>query len=215
MKIDFLPETDLTLGLKCHEKYNNNWALAIDVGANNGYYSKTYCKRFNHVIGFEPNKSLEQHLIDLKNTHENFQYWTYGLFNESSSIDYYNVVENPSLSGVDLDYIVAVNKRINSTFNLNKLVDSQKIEKYNILTRTLDSFDLNPDFIKIDVEGVGVQVLEGARSTIERCKPTIQIEKGNEESWLHSNGYVKLDEDRLVDGFISDNIYVHQSKIGN
>ena len=215
MKIEFLPDTDLNLGLKCHEKYNNNWSLAIDVGANNGHYSKMYCSRFANVIGFEPNRSLEQCLVELANTVTNYQFYALGLYDTNDEVNYYSVTENTALSGVDLDYIIAVTRKINSSFAVNKQVNSQQIEKYTISTRTLDSLNLKPDFIKIDVEGVGLHVLKGAYDTIMQSKPTIQIEKGNEMEWLQSIGYVKLNEDSLVDGFISDNIYMHQSKIGN
>ena len=211
MKIEFLPDTDLNLGLKCHEKYNNNWSLAIDVGANDGYYSKMYCSRFNDVIGFEPNRSLEQCLVELANTVTNYKFHALGLYDNNNEVDYYSVTENTALSGVDLDYIIAVTGKINSSFAVNKQVNSQQIEKYTITTRTLDSFNLNPNFIKIDVEGVGLHVLKGAYDTIMQSKPTIQIEKGNEREWLQSIGYVKLEEDNLVNGFISDNIYIHQS----
>ena len=82
----FLPETDLKLWLAVHERYdkkrnwfmrlfgNKNWKLAIDVGANNGYYSNEYCTQFSKVIGFEPNKSLELDHIKLKKKHKNYQF---------------------------------------------------------------------------------------------------------------------------------------------
>jgi FkbM family methyltransferase len=41
---------------------------------------------------------------------------------------------------------------------------------------TLDSLELSPGFIKIDVEGFEREVLVGGRSTISRCKPVMYIE---------------------------------------
>lgn len=51
--------------------------------------------------------------------------------------------------------------------------------------RSLDSFDFQDvDFIKIDVEGYELPVLEGARATILRCRPNIVIEqKGNDAAY--------------------------------
>lgn len=40
----------------------------------------------------------------------------------------------------------------------------------------LDDYDLNPDFIKIDVEGAELWVLLGAEDTIKRCHPGILVE---------------------------------------
>ena len=46
-----------------------------------------------------------------------------------------------------------------------------------INVRTLDSFDLNfIDYIKIDAEGYEIEVVEGAKNLIEKCKPFIHIE---------------------------------------
>ena len=41
----------------------------------------------------------------------------------------------------------------------------------------MDSFDFeNIDFIKLDAEGEDLNVLEGAKNTIEKCKPLILID---------------------------------------
>jgi FkbM family methyltransferase len=54
-------------------------------------------------------------------------------------------------------------------------------ERLEILTetvkiRTLDSFDLSPDIIKIDVQGGERKVVEGGLATIERSRPILLIE---------------------------------------
>ena len=51
------------------------------------------------------------------------------------------------------------------------------------------------DFMKIDVDGMEIQLLEGARGLIERCKPRIMIEIGKAnmpafEAFLRTVGYV-------------------------
>lgn len=61
----------------------------------------------------------------------------------------------------------------------------------------LDALHLQPDFIKIDVEGYEKQVLMGGRRTIKRHKPLIQMEKihGNkeaEEYLLGELGYFRV-----------------------
>jgi FkbM family methyltransferase len=73
----------------------------------------------------------------------------------------------------------------------DKLVPIQKI--------TLDSLELpRVDLIKIDTEGMEMQALEGARETLERCRPILLIESikaGREllRAWLKERGYQVID----------------------
>jgi hypothetical protein len=60
---------------------------------------------------------------------------------------------------------------------------------------TLDAMNLSRvDLIKIDVEGMEVEVLQGAQRTIESCHPVILVEiiKSNSDllrGWLEERGY--------------------------
>lgn len=49
---------------------------------------------------------------------------------------------------------------------------------------TVDSLDLAPGFIKIDVEGYEVPVIEGARRTIAECRPIIMFEAWDDDARL-------------------------------
>jgi FkbM family methyltransferase len=60
------------------------------------------------------------------------------------------------------------------------------VEQYlGVPMTTLDSFAFPVvDFIKIDVEGYELPVVEGARETIRRCRPNIVVEqKGNDQPY--------------------------------
>lgn len=82
--------------------------------------------------------------------------------------------------------------------NENNLGASQIVEDENgdIDVVAIDDLipDIDPDFIKIDVEGMEMDVLEGAKSVIARAKPIIFIEIANEnisafEKWILENKY--------------------------
>jgi FkbM family methyltransferase len=65
-------------------------------------------------------------------------------------------------------------------------------EQIQIEVRTLDGFGLVPDFIKIDVEGSELEVLQGAETTLESSRPVLLIEAGDRadiECFLSARGY--------------------------
>lgn len=60
----------------------------------------------------------------------------------------------------------------------------------------LDAWNMDDvDFIKIDVEGMELDVLEGGRETIQRCRPVLSVEADREEQvpalldWLRAADY--------------------------
>jgi FkbM family methyltransferase len=69
----------------------------------------------------------------------------------------------------------------------------------DIRTLAIDEFNLpRVDFIKIDIEGMEMEALEGATNTITKSRPILLIEKikSNTEQigqWLRNHGYVLRD----------------------
>jgi FkbM family methyltransferase len=51
-----------------------------------------------------------------------------------------------------------------------------RIESVTVRIETMDSFQLSPDFIKIDAEGAERDVIEGGLETIRRSRPVIMAE---------------------------------------
>jgi hypothetical protein len=73
-------------------------------------------------------------------------------------------------------------------------VDTQRVE-----LKTLDAFNLSPDFIKIDVQGHELHVLRGAAETIRRHRPILMIERNGLAAtiirYLGEYGYKTFDYD--------------------
>jgi len=67
------------------------------------------------------------------------------------------------------------------------------LEKMEVEIRALDEFDLAPDILKIDVEGVESAVIEGGMATIASHLPVIVLEGGADQSerLLRELGYRK------------------------
>lgn len=88
--------------------------------------------------------------------------------------------ENGMLDVIVMDNVNCINN-YGATGSLNHSpIDKQYVSEINtkkIEMRSLDSFNLAKcKLIKSDVEGMGLDILEGAKETIKRCKPCIFTE---------------------------------------
>ena len=132
----------------------NNHILenCIDVGSHVGFWSKDFTELFEYTYAFDPIPQVRECYV--KNiTNSNYTLYPYGLGKEEKTI---KVSYYPEETG---------NTHANEQGNLE------------INVKTLDSFDLNfIDYIKIDAEGYEIEVVEGAKNLIEKCKPFIHIE---------------------------------------
>lgn len=146
----------------------NDWTRCIDVGSNNACNAIHYAKRFQTVECFEPTP-LAQEL------------WQ-------------NTVRDNQVTNVTL-HPVGVGEKAYTTeiiihekngghnhlspYDKNNHLDpnrSQRLRK-TVDVKTIDSYQFQSvGFIKVDVEGYERFVLEGAKATIDRCRPTIQLE---------------------------------------
>jgi len=80
----------------------------------------------------------------------------------------------------------------------SEFVGQQLTNKEQVQAITIDSLNLpRLDYLKLDVEGMEELVLEGAKKTIKRCRPIIQLEvlksdKQNLIDTLKKYNYVTL-----------------------
>jgi FkbM family methyltransferase len=134
-----------------------NFRNAVDVGAHVGFWTKDLAARFDHVYAFEP---LQSHIScfqeNIKNT--NCTLFFSALSNKTGYVN------------IRLPGITSANAKV-----------SEKGDKDTIAvsTVTLDSYSnfSDIDYIKIDVEGYELRVLQGAKQTILKNKPVITIEQ--------------------------------------
>ncbi|MGF1540631.1 MAG: FkbM family methyltransferase [Pleurocapsa sp.] len=161
--------------LICHEQSQ----LFLDIGANVGMSALSFftLKSNAKVISFEPNPVNYPYLNKIGEKFDNFQYMPVGLGDKSDFLDFYfpiyNGKEMTALGSCDYEKAKSwLNHNTVYFFDASKL----KMEKIRIEIKTLDSFQLQPDFIKIDVEGFEHQVLLGAKETINKFRPILLIE---------------------------------------
>lgn len=135
--------------------------IAVDVGANKGVYTRLLADLAIHVHAFEPNPKafrwLNRALPENVTTHQ------------------------VALSDANGDGNLYIPKRGRGYSNQMASMNSAKAaEPHGVVPVqmwTLDSCALtNVGFIKIDVEGYEMEVLAGARGTLQHFRPTLLIE---------------------------------------
>jgi len=167
-------------------KFTNKRRIAIDVGANIGMYTVYLAKLFNTIYSFEPIPALANDLAASK-IKNNFVY-NVGLAEENSKrelkIPYNNITREALYAWAYFN-----SEHIERLF--------LKGESIIVDCRTLDSYCFSDvDFIKIDVEGYELNILIGAKDTINKYKPILLIEvpsgrkdRNNILNYLNDMGY--------------------------
>jgi len=132
-------------------QYVTNWTIAIDGGANVGFWTKEMATRFEKVLAFELDPD------------------TFACLEKNIDIENVSIV-NKGLSDTH-DHVGIANGRNDNSFGRHVS------GRGNIETVTIDSLNLTDlGFLKLDVEGYEGKVLHGARNTLTKYKPIVVIE---------------------------------------
>ena len=137
-------------------------AVALDIGANEGFFAHHLLPLARSVVAFEP---LPQMLSRLRK-------------NYASKMEIHGVIISDSEGQAELRYPAGgyMSATIAAT-NSAALESGRVIETVVAPMKTLDSFNLtNVGFVKIDVEGHEEAVLGGGMNTLRREKPNLMIE---------------------------------------
>ena len=127
-------------------KHVSDWRVCLDIGSNIGQWTRPLAERFDSVVCFEPNPNFRE-CFNKNITESNVTLWPYGLSDREHTAQ--------------------------QDFNSTILQEGEG----DIKCRTLDSFGLtNVDFIKIDVDGFEIPLLNGAMETLTQNTPVINIE---------------------------------------
>jgi FkbM family methyltransferase len=135
--------------------------IAIDVGANKGVYTHLLSRVAQAVEAFEPNPKI------------------YRILNRAlpPNVVAHQVALSDRIGTAELIVPMYGGGFSNQTASLNPRKRNEGAGVVRVAQRTLDSYGFtNVGFIKIDVEGFEPAVLAGARETITRERPVMQIE---------------------------------------
>ena len=131
-----------------------NKRTALDIGANVGLWSRDLVKYFDQVIAFEP-VAMFRECLEKNVTASNISVESVALGDSEGQVRMIITEGNTGHTHVDPA----------STNGDTRII-------------RLDSLNLQDvDYIKIDCEGFEYRVLQGAKETIQRCRPVVVIEQ--------------------------------------
>jgi FkbM family methyltransferase len=156
--------------------------LFIDVGANRGDAIQSILMRAPgaNVVAFEPNSYLCGKLVKRYGKDSRINIVNYGLGNADSSFDLFV----PFYNNYMFDGLASFKEENARDWLINRLYNFRRekfeLKKLCCQVRRLDDFNLNPGFIKVDVQGFEYEVLQGAVKTLKTHKPMLLIETPGE-----------------------------------
>ncbi len=163
----------VALNLHEYEKEDSNMLFQLvddgmtflDIGANLGWYGLHVAKKypFSNVLAFEPIKRTFEFLSDniRLNRLENMRVFQFGLFNKNEERNFY---ADPEILGAA------------TTSSESSNCENTHLCQVRELDGVMAELNSGADFIKIDVEGAELFVLQGGLKTIRNSKPIIFAE---------------------------------------
>lgn len=150
--------------LKYLNEFCKGTKVAVDVGANVGFYSYALSKKFCKTYAFEVNSKLINYLKFYNSA--NIEVINKGLSSRSGNATLYIPIRSDgyAVSGY-------------ASLQPNNYPEAAEHQEINVSLCTLDEFNLlDVEFIKIDVEGHELEVLNGSIQRLIRCRPIVLIE---------------------------------------
>jgi FkbM family methyltransferase len=136
---------------------------AVDVGANQGFFSSALAEVAGRVVAFEPNPDYA--LFARWMLRGRAEVLKFALSDRSGRATFYVPI---SKEGMVLHLAGSLK---------GEFPEFPTVRTYQVQIRSLDSFKLaNVCFLKVDVEGAEREVVDGARATIARDRPVMVLE---------------------------------------
>jgi FkbM family methyltransferase len=165
---------------------NEKVTTIFDVGANDGSYSKMISK----ILGEAKIFAFELSPITFSRLQDNVRHDTKiilvdaGLSNTEAEVAFHHVDENPSLSGLG-----------SRPYSVESRVLKSRVIRGDVYAKHAGIESI--DFVKIDVEGFEIEVIEGLSGILDSVQ-IVQFEY-NEMSWMRGNFLDKFRE--VLPGF--------------
>ncbi|MBL3657626.1 FkbM family methyltransferase [Fulvivirga sediminis] len=160
--------------------FNEPGKTFVDIGANRGEAVNSIftCCPSAKIVAFEPNKFIYDKLLVgvRKDKRRHFMAYNYGLSSKSGDftlyVPYYKKFMYDGLASLHFENASDWLENRMWYYNPKHL----SVKECKVQLKCLDDFKLNPYFVKIDVQGHEIEVLKGARKTLETNKPVLLVE---------------------------------------
>lgn len=180
----------------------------LDVGANRGEALQSILMsvkiKDNQIYSFEPNAVIFKSLSRRFGSRRSVSLKNFGLGETAGFFDLYVPFYRKWMFDGLASFVKEEAESWLATFLWNFKPEAQHLEKMVCRVETLDSLELNPYFIKLDVQGFEQQVLNGGKKTLENSRPVLLIEalKIETQEFLGDIGYqfFRYENRKLVKG---------------
>lgn len=207
--------------MKIFENIIKKGDLVFDVGSNIGDKSESFLNLGAKVIGFEPQTECYYYLLDRFKGNPNLFAENIALSNKVGSEIMYKASYH-TISSMSEEFITEAKKERFTEYNW----DTKIVVETNTLDNIVKKYGL-PSFIKIDVEGYELNVLQGLSTSVdfvsvefnpELCQSTIDcieyVDNLNNNQSLFNYGY-REDEFFKFDWISKDQIIEYLRSIND
>ena len=177
--------------LEIIKKFSDKSKDALDIGVYRGVYSFQLAKYFKFVHSFEPNPLLFPYLDkNLKRILNNIQLYNYALSDSNGDTKLKLPKRSASFFKNNIEELYKLGAA--SIHPKNKFDNFKEVI---VKKKKLDNFKISNKigFIKIDVEGHEIEVINGAKEMITNNKPVLLVEieeRHTKSSVLESINYI-------------------------
>jgi FkbM family methyltransferase len=162
-------------------QFNDGTKLLVDVGANVGQAAMSFAAVNQHarIFSLEPNLLLEGNLrLVGRVLGQRFRYRMCGLSNEPGQL----TLHVPVFRNVPISTRASTNRDVVEAFIEDSTPAIRRrmgVECLEVPVVRFDDLDVDPAFVKIDVEGSEDRVLMGMRETLQQSRPILLIERSS------------------------------------
>lgn len=162
--------------------------LFLDIGTNQGAALDVFLKRNRSctIYAFEPNPNVFQKIHARFKTHPRVKLHNFGLGVKEGTFKFFV----PVYRGYEFDGWGSLSPDFDDSWLGEKILFYNrkflKMREIECVVKRLDDLGLTPFFIKIDVQGSELDVVQGGETTIKKSQPIILLESGKRDGEIKS-----------------------------